>query len=136
MFYECQQPSPPEQAKPPQGFPHPWIRIVWISDCPTWGDWTRRHWSKASTCQLDSHDVWTRRGSDSSKGRLGNQARKNLSEPKTLHARPTSTCSGTVQRAGYSIYLGPHLGRLSDKVRPAPHNTDSKNLLKPRPPQR
>jgi hypothetical protein len=34
-----------------------------------------------------------------------------------------------MQRAGYLICINPHLGVLSDQVRTAPHNTDSKNLL-------
>jgi hypothetical protein len=73
--------------------------------------------------------MWARKGSDSSKGRLGNKARKNLPEPKTQCIRPTSTGGGMVQRAGCPICINPHSGRLSDQVRIAPHNTYSKNLL-------
>jgi hypothetical protein len=47
-----------------------------------------------------------------------------------------STGGGTTQGAGYPVYLNPHLGRLSDQVWPAPHSTDSENLLKHGPPQR
>jgi hypothetical protein len=34
------------------------------------------------------------------------------------------------------VHTDPHLERLSDQVKSAPHNTDSKNLLEHHPPQR
>jgi hypothetical protein len=71
--------------------------------------------------------MWARKGSDSSKERLGNQARKNLSEPKTLHARLTPIGGGTAQRVGCPV---------GGQVRPVPHSTDSKNTLKHLPPRR
>jgi hypothetical protein len=74
--------------------------------------------------------MWAHKGSDSSKGRLDNQARKNLPEPKNQCIRPTSTGGGRAQKAGYPICINPHLERLSDQVRTSPHVTDSKNLLK------
>jgi hypothetical protein len=66
---------------------------------------------------------------DSPKGRLGNQARKNLPDPKTQCIKTTSTGGGMAQREGYLIYNNPHLGRLSNQLRTALHDTDSKNLL-------
>jgi hypothetical protein len=80
--------------------------------------------------------VWACKGSDSSKERLGDQARKNLPEPETLCTRLTPTGSGTAQKIGCPVYLNPHLGRHGDQVRPSPHSTDSENLLKHHPPQR
>jgi hypothetical protein len=91
--------------------------------------------SKGSGPQPDSCGMWACRGSDCSKERLGNEARKNLLEPKTLHTKPTSTGGGTAQRVGYPIYINPHLGKLSDQIRVAPHSTDSKNLVEHHPPQ-
>jgi hypothetical protein len=80
--------------------------------------------------------MWARKGRDSSKERIDNQARKNLPEPKTLCDRPTPTNGGTVQKVGCPIYINSHLGRLGDQARLAPHSSDSKNLLKHHPPQR
>jgi hypothetical protein len=80
--------------------------------------------------------MWAHKGSDPSKERLGNQVRKNHLEPETLRTKPTFAYSGTTQRVGYPIHINPHLGKLSDQVRTAPHNTDSKNLLEHCPPQR
>jgi hypothetical protein len=73
--------------------------------------------------------MWTYKGSDSSKGRLGNQERKHPPQPKTQRIRPTSIGDGTAQQAGYPVCLNPHLGRLSDQVRTTPHSIDSKTLL-------
>jgi hypothetical protein len=80
--------------------------------------------------------MWVRQDSDSSKRRLGKQARKNLPEPKTLRTRPTSTGGGMAQRVRYHVCINPHLGWLGDQVRTAPHRTDSKNLLEHCPSQR
>jgi hypothetical protein len=77
-----------------------------------------------------------RKGSNYSRGRLGNEARKNLPEPKTRHIRPTSIGGGMTQRVGCLVYINLHMGRLSDKVRTPPHSTDSKNLLEHPPPRR
>jgi hypothetical protein len=70
--------------------------------------------------------MWARKGSDSSKGRLDNQARKNLLEPKTQRIRPTFIGGGTTQRVGYPIYINPHLKKA---YRPSKDSTNSKNLL-------
>jgi hypothetical protein len=40
-----------------------------------------------------------------------------------------------MQEAGWPIHTEPHVGRLSGQAKPAPHNTNSKNLLEHRPPQ-
>jgi hypothetical protein len=86
--------------------------------------------------QPDSHVMWARKGSYSSKGRLGNQARKNLPEPKTQCVRLTSIGDGMMQMAGCPVCINPHLGRLSDQVRTTSHSIDSKNLLEQRLSQR
>jgi hypothetical protein len=65
----------------------------------------------------------------------GNHARKNLPEQKTLCARPAPTSDGTTQKAWCPIYINPHMGRLGNQGRQAPHSTDSKNLLEHHPPQ-
>jgi hypothetical protein len=67
--------------------------------------------------QPDSRGMWAHKGNDSSKGRLGNQARKNLPKPKTQFVRSTSISGGMAQRERCPICINPHLGRLSDQVR-------------------
>jgi hypothetical protein len=79
--------------------------------------------------------VRARKVRDSSRERLGKQARKNLPEPKTLCAKLTTIGGGTTQKLGCPIYVNPHMGTLGGQVQPVPHSTDFKNPLEHLPPQ-
>jgi hypothetical protein len=86
------------------GVSHPRKQILRIRHYPTRGDWTRQPRAKALgpslTVTACGPVVAVPPPLPPPKQRLGDQARGNLPEPRTLHSRLASAYSRTVEEAG------------------------------------
>jgi hypothetical protein len=85
-----------------------WVLVCWSEHVGPFGQWLHQKW-------------------------LGDQVRKNNTEPRTLHAILTSIDSRSKGQDSSSTST-PHEGRLNGQVKPMPHSADSKNLIEHCPP--